>query len=37
MDDSAAQQYRQHNQAYEATVSDWVQRYATLDPLAAAE
>jgi ubiquitin-protein ligase len=37
MDDSAAQQYRQHNQAYEATVSDWVQRYAMLDPLAAAE
>ena len=35
MDSSAAQQYRQQNQAYEATASEWVRRYAMLDPLAA--
>ena len=35
MDSSAAQQYRQQNQAYEATVKQWVRRYAMLDPLTA--
>ena len=35
MDTSAAQQYRQQNHTYEDTVSDWVRRYAMMDPLGA--
>ncbi len=35
MDRAVAQQCREQSQVYEATVSEWVRRYAMLDPLAA--
>ena len=35
MDAAVAQEYRQERKAYEATVSEWVARYALQDPVAA--